>query len=103
MSPVRFASAWQIQKWMLIVISRMEHRAPNGGAKESTQEVKGSATLYLEQQYELLSTPRAPVSSYICSRRWPSRPSLGREARGLANFICPSTWEHQGQEMGVRG
>jgi hypothetical protein len=32
------------------------------------------------QQYELTSTPRAHVSSYICSRRWPSQPSLGREA-----------------------
>jgi hypothetical protein len=27
-----------------------------------------------------LITPRAPVSSCICSRRWPNRPSLGREA-----------------------
>jgi hypothetical protein len=31
-----YASAWQIQKWMLIVIYRMEHRAPNGEAREST-------------------------------------------------------------------
>ena len=40
-----FASAWQIQKWMLTVIYRMEYRAPNVGARESTQELKGSATL----------------------------------------------------------
>jgi hypothetical protein len=26
------------------------------------------------------STPRAPISSCICSRRWPGQPSLGREA-----------------------
>ena len=32
-------------KWMLTVIYRMDHRAPNGGARESTQEMKGSATL----------------------------------------------------------
>jgi hypothetical protein len=31
-----YASAWQMQKWMLTVIYRMEHRAPNGGAREST-------------------------------------------------------------------
>jgi hypothetical protein len=31
------ASAWPIQKWMLTVIYRMEHRAPNGGAGESNQ------------------------------------------------------------------
>jgi hypothetical protein len=42
--------------------------------------LKGSVTLQVEQQYELTSTPRACVSSCICSRRWPSRPSLGREA-----------------------
>ena len=29
---------------------------------------------------ELTGNPRAHVSSYICSRRWPSQPSLGREA-----------------------
>jgi hypothetical protein len=34
----------------------------------------------VEQQYELTSTPRARASSCICSRRWPSWPSLGREA-----------------------
>jgi hypothetical protein len=44
------------------------------------KELKGSATLKVEQQYELTSTPRARVSNLICSRRWPSWPSLGREA-----------------------
>jgi hypothetical protein len=32
-----YASACQIQKWMLTVIYKMEHRAPNGEARESTQ------------------------------------------------------------------
>jgi hypothetical protein len=36
-----FASAWQRQKWMLTVIYRMEHRAPNVGTKESTQGAEG--------------------------------------------------------------
>jgi hypothetical protein len=44
------------------------------------KELKGSATLYVEQQYELTSTPGAGVSSCICIRRWPSQPSLGKEA-----------------------
>jgi hypothetical protein len=59
----------------------------------------------LEQQYELTSTPRTRVSSCICSRRWPSQPSLVREVLqfGLANSICPSTGEHQGHEVGVGG
>jgi hypothetical protein len=30
-----YATAWQIQKWMLTVLYWMEHRAPNGGARES--------------------------------------------------------------------
>jgi hypothetical protein len=36
-----YASAWQIQKWMLTIIYWMEHRAPNGGARESIQGAKG--------------------------------------------------------------
>jgi hypothetical protein len=46
--------------------------------------------------------PGARVSSCICIRRWPSQPSVERPI-GLANFICPSTGERQGQEVGVGG
>jgi hypothetical protein len=49
------------------------------------------------------STPRAYVSSCICSRGWPSRPSMGGEALGLAEILCPSIEEFQGQEVGVGG
>jgi hypothetical protein len=48
---------------------------------------------------------RARVSTCICIRRWPSRPSVEREAHwserpiGLANFRCFSTGEYQGQEV----
>jgi hypothetical protein len=35
------SSAWQIQKWMLTVIYRMEHRAPNAVARESAQGAEG--------------------------------------------------------------
>jgi hypothetical protein len=35
-----YASAWLIQKWMLTVIYKMEHRDPNGEAKESTQRTE---------------------------------------------------------------
>ena len=68
----------------------MDHRAPMEELEKVPTDLKGSATLYVEQQYELTSTPRAHVSSFICSRKWPSRPLLGTEALGLANFICPS-------------
>jgi hypothetical protein len=43
------------------------------------KDLKWSATLQVEKQYELTSIPRVHISSCICSRRWPSRPSLGRE------------------------
>jgi hypothetical protein len=32
-----FASAWQIQKWMLTTTHWMEHKVPNEEARESTQ------------------------------------------------------------------
>ena len=57
----------------------------------------------MEQQYELTTTPRTRVSSCICSRGWPIRPSMGGEAFGLVKIICPSTGECQGQEVGVGG
>jgi hypothetical protein len=37
----------------------------------------------------------------MCSRGWPSRPSMGGEALGIVKIICPSTGECQGQEAGV--
>jgi hypothetical protein len=43
------------------------------------------------------------VSSCICSRGWPTWPSMEGEVLGLAKIICPSTGECQGQEVGVRG
>jgi hypothetical protein len=43
------------------------------------------------------------VSSCICSRGWPSQPSMGGEALGPVKALCPSTGECQGQEVGVGG
>jgi hypothetical protein len=39
----------------------------------------------------------------ICSREWPSWPSMGEEVLGLVKIICPSTGKYQGQEAGVGG
>ena len=68
------------------------------------KELKGSATLWVEQQYELSSTPPELVSvpAYVSEdglvgHHWKER------LLGLANFICPSTGECQGQEAGVSG
>ena len=71
-----YASACQIQKWMFTVIYWMDHRASNGGARESIQGAEGvcnpiGGTTIWTNQYP---------QSCICSRRWHSRPSLGRKA-----------------------
>jgi hypothetical protein len=43
--------------------------------------------------------PGALDSSCICIKRWPSQPSLEREAH-CPNCIYPSTGERQGQKNG---
>ena len=67
------------------------------------KELKGTVTLYVEQQYELTSTPELlTLAAYVSkdglvSHHWKERPF------GLANFICPRTGECQGQKGGVGG
>ena len=57
----------------------------------------------MEQQYELTSIPEfVSLVAYVAEdglvhHHWEERPL------GLANFICPSTGESQGQEVGVSG
>jgi hypothetical protein len=57
----------------------------------------------VEQQHELTSTPElVSLAAYVAedgliSYHWEERPL------GLANFICPSIEEFQGQEEGVSG
>jgi hypothetical protein len=53
--------------------------------------------------FVIVSSNSSSVSSYICSRGWPSQPSTGGEALGLAKITCPSTGECQGQEVGLGG
>jgi hypothetical protein len=45
----------------------------------------------------------AMVYVCICSRGWPSWPSLRGQALGHEKIICPRTGEYQGQEAGVCG
>ena len=91
---------------MLTVRYWMDHRTPNGGARESTQGAKGicnpiGGTTIWTNQYP--HHPRAvSLVAYVAEdglvgHHWEERPL------GLVNFICLSTGEHQGQEVGVRG
>jgi hypothetical protein len=67
------------------------------------KKLKGSATLLVEQHYELTTTLEllslAPYVSKdgLVGHQWK------RRTIGLANFICPSTEERQGQKVGVGG
>jgi hypothetical protein len=97
-----YTSAWQIQKWMLTVSYWMEHRAPNGGARESTQGAEGVCNPILgtkiwSNQYPPELVSLAAVQDGLVSHHWEERPL------GLVNFICPSTGEHQDQELEVGG
>jgi hypothetical protein len=67
----------------------MDHRAPSGGARESTQGAKGicnpiGGTTIWTNQY-----PGALDSSCICIKRWPNRPSLEREAHWTCKLYMP--------------
>ena len=92
------------QKWMLTVSYWMDHRAPNGGARESAQGAKGvcnpiGGTTLRTNQYplELVSLAAYVSEDGLVGHHWKERPI------GLANFICLSTGERQGQELGVGG
>jgi hypothetical protein len=89
---------------MLTVSYWMNHRAPNGGTRESTQGAKGvcnpiGGTTVCSNQYplELVSLAAYVAEDGLVSHQWKER------SIGLANFICPSTGECQGQEVGVGG
>jgi hypothetical protein len=79
----------------------MEHRAPNGGARESTQGAKGvcnpigGTTIWSNQYPQSLCLAAEVVEDGLVGHHWEERPL------GLANFMCPSTEECQCQEEGV--
>jgi hypothetical protein len=77
---------------------------PNGGARESTQVAEGvcipiGGTTIWTNQYppELVSLAAYVSEDGLVGHQWKERP-IGR-----ANFICLSTGERQGQEVGVGG
>jgi hypothetical protein len=63
--------------------------SPMDELEKVPKELKGFGTLLVEQQYELTITPRACVSSCICSRSWPNWPSLAREAPWSCKLYMP--------------
>jgi hypothetical protein len=88
---------------MLTVSYSMDHRAPMEELDKVSKELKRSATLLVQQHYELTSTPELlTLAAYVSNddlvgHHWNER-SIGH-----ANFICPSTGERQGQKVGMGG
>ena len=81
---------------MLTVSYWMEHRAPNGGASESTQGAEGACNpIGGTIIRELVSLDAYVAEDGLVSHHWEERPL------DLPNCICPSTGEYQGQEVGV--
>jgi hypothetical protein len=89
---------------MLRVSPWMDHRAPNGGTRESTQGAKGicnpiGGTTIWTNQYPL---ERVSLAAYVSEDglvgyQWKERPISD------ADFICLSAGERQGREVGVGG
>ena len=71
--------------------------------EKAPKELKGTETLQVEQQYELSSTPELlSLAAYVSKDGLVGHHCKERPI-GLANFICPSTGERQGQKGGVDG
>ena len=67
------------------------------------KELKGTATIYVEEQYELTSTPELlSLAAYVSKDGLVGHHCKERRI-GLANFICPSTGEYQSQKVGMGG
>jgi hypothetical protein len=67
------------------------------------KELKGTATLHVEQQYELTSTwELLSLAAYVSKDGLVGHHCKERPI-GLANFICPSTGKRQGQKGAVGG
>ena len=67
------------------------------------KELKGTATLQVEQHYELTNTPELLTLAAYVSKDGLVGHHCKERPIGLANCICPSTGEPQGQNGGVGG
>jgi hypothetical protein len=65
------------------------------------KELKETATLWVEQQYELTSTPELSFLAAYVSKDGLVDHHCKERPIGLAKSICPSTGERQGQKGGV--
>ena len=73
------------------------------GLEKAPKELKGFATLQVEQQYELTSTPElVSLAAYVAEDGLVGH-HQEEKSLGIANVICPSTGERQGQEARVGG
>jgi hypothetical protein len=71
--------------------------------EKAPKELKETATLWVEQHYELSSTPELLSLAAYVSKNGLVGHHCKESPIGLANFICLSTGERQGQKGGVGG
>jgi hypothetical protein len=71
--------------------------------EKAPKELKRSATLSVEQHYELTSTPELLTLAAYVSKDGLVGHHCKERPIGHANFICPSTGECHGQKMGMGG
>jgi hypothetical protein len=71
--------------------------------EKASKELKGSATLQVQQHYELTSTLELLTLAAYVSKDGLVGHQLKERPIGSANFICPSTGECQGQKVGMGG
>ena len=67
------------------------------------KELKGSATLQMEQHYELTSSPELLTLAAYVSKDGLVGHHCKERPIGLTNFICPSTGERQGEKLVMGG
>ena len=111
----------QIQRQMLAASHSTEHRVPDGVVREGTEELRGFAAQWEEQQCQPARHTHPPSSwgldhqpkrsthgethgsGHICGRGWPCWTSVGGNAFGQERVTCPSVGECQGGKAGGDG
>ena len=72
---------WQIQRQILAANHWSEHRVPNGGVRERTEEAEGFATPLEEQHYQstrLLRAPRDQTTYQRVHMEWTMAPEANK-------------------------
>jgi hypothetical protein len=97
-------------RWVLEANHQTELRVPNGGVRERTEGAEGICDVIGKRTISTNQTPQSSQglnyqpkstqggthgSSRICSKGWPCRTPMGREALSPVKAQCPSIRERE--------